>query len=134
MLMTVKALRDQAKALDRQIEAKRNPAIAQQNQTARRARIAAGLAAEADQLERLQTTINRIADAMEGGSLAPVLSQIKKKTQVETLLAVSRWENPSIFWGHPETLKRLLEEAKRDEGHHRYSASCGAGYSERRQK
>lgn len=83
-------LRGLAKSMQAKIDAKRNPAIASQNPTARRARIAAGMASEADHLEALQQKINLVADAIENNSLPESMKKITQKTHFETLGSILR--------------------------------------------
>ncbi|MHB8122580.1 MAG: methyltransferase [Desulfuromonadaceae bacterium] len=82
---TSKALRTQAQSMQKTIDAKRNPGVASQNPTARRANIAAGMAMEADRLENIQSKLNAVADAIEAGTLPESLNKLTKKTQVEAL-------------------------------------------------
>lgn len=80
-----KHIRAQAQAMQKNIDAKRNPAVASQNPTARRANIAAGMAKEADHLELIQSKLSAVADALEAGTLPESLNKLTKKTQVEAL-------------------------------------------------
>src|SRR6202040_449138 len=80
------ALRKQADTLTGQIEAKRNPAISQQNPTARRARIAEGMSQDADYLEKVQRHILAVSDAAVAGTLPQSLTGVRSRAQVEDLL------------------------------------------------
>lgn len=83
--MVASMLRKQAGQLQKQIDAKRNPAIAQQNLTARRARIAAGMAEEADRLEEQQQILNRLAELHESGQIPESLKNIRTRKQIEDI-------------------------------------------------
>jgi len=104
----VKALRQLAAKLDNQIDAKRHPAIAQQNTTARRARIAAGMAQDADRLEEIQQALNGIADALEAGTLPESLAGVSQRGQVE---ALRRRDYPRP-WTGPSIISDLFKELK----------------------
>lgn len=80
-----KNIRSQAQAMQKTIDAKRNPAVASQNPTARRANIAAGMAKESNHLEIIQSKLSAVADALEAGTLPESLNKLTKKTQVEAL-------------------------------------------------
>jgi 2'-5' RNA ligase len=99
------SLRKNAGLLDKQIEAKRNPAIAQQNPTARRANIAAGMAQEADSMERVQTVMRNLAQAHEDGTIPPILSKIKNRAALDDLL-VNREKFPGP-WFHRAWIEDL---------------------------
>jgi hypothetical protein len=79
-------LRQSAEALTSQIEAKRNPAIAQQNPTARRARIAASMREDADRMELIQGKLCAMADGIEEGNLPDSLQGIRIRAVVEMLV------------------------------------------------
>lgn len=79
-------LRMMADSMQKGIDEKRNPAIANQNPTARRARIAGNMAREADRLESIQTVFRRLADLHESGELPEVLKGVKSRTVIEGLL------------------------------------------------
>ncbi len=56
-------LRQQAEALQKTIDAKRDPAIGRQNLTARRIRVVEGMRRDADRLELVQRALRRLAEA-----------------------------------------------------------------------
>lgn len=99
--------RQQAEMLTPQIAAKRNPATAAQRATPRRAGIIARMAREAEQLERIQSTLRGLADAHEAGAIPATLRQITTKAQVETVLA--RDEYP--IWSGWEPERQRLTDA-----------------------
>ena len=114
---TVTTLRKQASAMQNTIDAKRNPTISNQNPTPRRARIASGMAQEADMLEDIQTKTNAIAQAIEDGTLPESLKGVTKKTHVEELRRQAKGKNPR--WGttvHKEYIKELLEVTQKAKG------------------
>ena len=94
--ITATHLRKQAQAMQKTIDAKRNPAIAKQRPTARRANIAASMAKEADILEDIQTKVNIVAQAIEDGTIPESLAGITKKTQVETLRKLLKEKYPKM--------------------------------------
>ena len=124
----VTALRRNAEGLTSQIEAKKNSATSQQRPTARRANMAAGMYEEGERLERIQKTMNRVADAAEAGDLPASLGRITTRTQVEQLdRAINtishRGDTSPDFtrvrfggYVHPAHLKELLEKTKGGRG------------------
>lgn len=100
-------LRALADALTPQIEAKRNPAIANQRMTHRRAGIADSMAKEADRLARIHAALYGLADAHQAGTIPPTLRQVTTKAQVESLL--DRTTFP--IWSGYEQERRRLEAA-----------------------
>ena len=132
-----KSLREQAARMQKTIDEKRNPAIANQNPTARRASIASNMALEADRLEGIQSKLNAIADAIESGNAPEVLHKIKRKTHIEALRrelrkaqsnrvkvenipysSIPKMPEKDIKYAwlegyvHPDHLKTLLSETK----------------------
>ncbi|MGI6129889.1 MAG: diguanylate cyclase domain-containing protein, partial [bacterium] len=105
-------IRQTAESMQKQIDAKRNPPIARQNVTARRARIAAGMAEEADYLEKIQAKLIGIADAMEAGTLPESLKEVNTKAAVESLMRQS-FPKPYIRLAN---LRDLLEWTKGAKG------------------
>jgi|GEM_PF-1165837 len=89
-LKKVARFRELANNLQKQIDEKRNPAISQLRLTPRRARIAAGMAQDAEHLEHIQAKLYALADAIENKILPSSLSGITNKAQVEALL---RWQD-----------------------------------------
>jgi len=77
--------REAADKLTSQIKEKREPAISKQALTARRARIAGSMAADADRLEQIQNVMNGMADAIENRTLPESLKGVTNKAQIETL-------------------------------------------------
>jgi SAM-dependent methyltransferase len=66
---TAAALRKRANAMQKRIDAKLHPAIADQNPTPRRASIAAGMAQEAEGLQREQAALRALAERHESNEL-----------------------------------------------------------------
>jgi len=91
-------LRESAEALQKHIDEKRNPATAQQNPTARRANIMAGMAQEAENMERLQTRLRQLADAHEAGTIPKALEKVTTKTQVENILRYQKYPNVTFHF------------------------------------
>ena len=88
-------------AMQKQIDNKRHPAIADQNLTRRRAHIAESMAHDADNLERIQHILRGMADDADAGRLPPVLSNIKNKAQIQAIL----WQ-----WKTSPSLKGMSEQ------------------------
>jgi phospholipid N-methyltransferase len=84
-------LRQSAESLTNQIQEKRNPAVAQQNVTARRANQTASVYEEANRLENLQNKLNALADAHEGGTVPESLQGITTRPQAENILRHSKY-------------------------------------------
>jgi len=99
-----KKLRALADKMVSQIEAKRNPATANQNYTRRRAGIVASMQAEADSLEQRQYALYALAEMHEGGNVLPLLAKIGDRATVDTLLLRNEW--PVSQWTDDER-KRL---------------------------
>jgi len=99
------AFRKSAASLQGQIDAKRNPAIAHQNLTARRARIATSMAGDADYMEQLQTIMAGMADDIEARQLPRVLRGITTRGMVERLL-VNAYHRPGL---HISTVRDVLK-------------------------
>lgn len=96
-----------ADTLQVQIEEKRHPAVSNQNQTARRARIAQGMAQDADRLERIQSALRKLADVAESSDGLPrYLSGLTTKAQVEDILS---WERMPGETGYANAHKRLAK-------------------------
>lgn len=74
-----------------QIYEKRNPAVAQQNWTHRRASIIASMADDADHLERVQCALYALADAHKRGDVPRILGGITSRAAADTLLALNSW-------------------------------------------
>jgi SAM-dependent methyltransferase len=93
--------RKMADALQKQIDSKRHPAIADQNLTRRRAHIAESMAHDADNLERIQHILRGMADEADAGRLPLVLQGIKNKAQIQAIL----WQ-----WKTSPSLKGMSEQ------------------------
>lgn len=93
MATTAARLRKLADKMTDQIDAKRNSAIGDQNWTHRRANIAAGMAREADRMERIQYALYGLAGAHEGETIHPLLTKVTNKAVIETMLLYESWPN-----------------------------------------
>lgn len=76
-------LRQLADAMMKDIDAKLNPAIANQRTTARRADIIASMRSEGRCLQLIQTWLYRLADAWDAGAVPKVLQGISTKKVLE---------------------------------------------------
>ncbi|MDF5729086.1 MAG: SAM-dependent DNA methyltransferase [Rhizonema sp. PD38] len=102
-------LRKLAESLQEKIDAKKNPAIAQQRPTRRRASIAEGMYFEAKQLEQIQSWLFAIASSIEIGELPDILRGISSKAQLEVLREIS---SPS--WSELDRKKVFLSDKYAD--------------------
>lgn len=93
----ISKLRASAESLQSQIDQKRNPAIGQQNVTARRANIAAGMSQEADAIERTQKILRGMADDIEAGTLPEELANVNNRALVEDVLHKARQNDPRPY-------------------------------------
>jgi ppGpp synthetase/RelA/SpoT-type nucleotidyltranferase/SAM-dependent methyltransferase len=104
-------LRSLADAMTSTIAAKRDPAIAHQNITARRSNIAAGMHAEARFLEQVQEALRALAAGHERGDLPSVLSGLTTRAQVADLLSKRDAPEPIL---HATHLRDLLKTSYPD--------------------
>lgn len=79
-------LRAKGDALQAQIDAKLNPATANQNYTARRARIIEGMREDGYRLQNFQAILYALADGHESGDCPDLLKKIDSKAAVEMIL------------------------------------------------
>jgi len=84
-------LRKSAKGLEGLIQAKLNPAIADQNPTPRRARIAASMESEGLKLQQVQRLMLAIADKLDAGECPPELAAVTGRESARKLLATSQY-------------------------------------------
>lgn len=75
--------RDSADRMQKQIDAKRDSGVSKQNPTARRARIAANMAADADDMARVQSVMRGMADDIENDRLPKALWGVTSKALIE---------------------------------------------------
>jgi len=117
----IQKLRKTAQAMDKQIDAKLNPAVAQQNPTARRASIASNMEAEGRKLQKVQRTLNELAQMHEDGSIPEHLKNISTKAEVETILndAVAKerkYNYRQVGWFRKEPYFKLQQAIKGKKG------------------
>lgn len=106
------AFRKSADSLQRQAEEKRHPAIAEQNLTARRARIATSMGNDADYLEKIQTVMAGMASDIEARQLPRALLGITSRGMVESIIA-GRYHRPGL---HLSTVREVLKATQRKQG------------------
>lgn len=99
-------LRKAADGMEKHIEQKLNPAIANQRVTARRARIADGMAADGRRLQQIQAKLYALADAYEAHTVPAILTKIRYRSQIELLLWNTRY--PDGQWS-ADSRKKLSE-------------------------
>lgn len=105
----VAKLRKTADGMEKQIDAKLKPAVADQTPTPRRSRILAGMRADGEKLQRIQGMLRDIADQTEAGTLDPLLEKISTRAEIETI--ISRENPPAVIW-HPRDTRQLEEAIK----------------------
>lgn len=105
-------LRRLADGMEAQIQAKQNPASANQNPTARRARIIGGMAKEAESMQRTQARMRAIADAAEAGTLPESLKNVSNRSDVEAIGATSYYRAGA----HVSHVRAILEVTKGKRG------------------
>lgn len=105
----VSKLRRVADDLQKQIDAKLDPAISNQNPTARRARIADSMRKDGQRLERVQQALRGIAEAGAAGTLDPILAKVDTKAVVEDLLTYKDFPAPG---GNASSLKQWVKDVK----------------------
>jgi hypothetical protein len=105
----VSAFRALADKMQGQVDARLNPAIANQNPTARRARIAEGMYAEGQRLQRVQTAMRKLADAHEAGAVPDSLKSLGSRAQVEDLIGGRAYPAP---YANPAVLRQLIDKLK----------------------
>ena len=86
-------LRVKADALEAQIEQKLHPAISEQNQTARRARIASGMYDDGMRLQEIQRLLRQLADGFDQGTLPPILQGLSQTSQIQQLRSAIKWKS-----------------------------------------
>ncbi len=106
-------LRKAADSLQSQIEAKRDPDSAHQNPTMRRSNIIAGMAQDADRLERVQVALKALADAHDGGEVPESLAGIGNRAQLQEIVTSRQYPEPGL---HTTTLEPVLAATKGKKG------------------
>lgn len=97
--------RAMAETLEKQIDEKRNPATAQQNPTRRRNSIIESMAQDADNLERIQTVLKKMADAWDDGSISDSLKGVRSRALIEYLLKYDSMPHP---FREKQAFKRII--------------------------
>lgn len=108
LVSVARSFRGLADGMQGKIDAQFNPGVANQNPTARRARIAEGMYKEGERLKKIQGTLRNLADAMEAGTLPESLRGLRTRAQVEELMR-ERYPQP---YGNPRAIRMLLDELK----------------------
>lgn len=90
-----------AEGLQKQIDQKRDPGVSHQNLTARRASIAASMAADADRLEKIQSVMRGMAQAIDDGVLPVSLAGVKARNVIEMLLTWNGFPTSEGEWAKP---------------------------------
>ena len=105
------AFRKGAATLVSQIEAKRHPAISEQNLTARRARIASSMGNDTDHLERIKQALEGMATDLERNQLPMILRPVTTRGMVEALLQ-KRWPTPGVHKSHVRDVLRICKKSR----------------------
>jgi hypothetical protein len=90
-----------AATMQKTIDSKLHPAIGQQNITARRSRIAAGMREEGEHLALIQRLLEGLAQSHRTGTCPPQFAKIDNRKQLADLATLCRW--------HEEDSKYLLD-------------------------
>jgi hypothetical protein len=90
-----------AATMQKTIDSKLHPAIGQQNITARRSRIAAGMREEGEHLALIQRLLEGLAQSHRTGTCPPQFAKIDNRKQLADLATLRRW--------HEEDSKYLQE-------------------------
>ena len=110
------SFRKSAESLTRQIEEKRNSGIHSQNITARRARMASSILADADRLEELRQVLEGMATALEKNQLPRALRGITTRGMIESLMGRG-YRRPGLHYSTVrDVLKvtRYMKEARKE--------------------
>lgn len=94
-----------AKGMEKQIDAKMNPATAGQNLTRRRAMIIDSMRRDGERLKKVQDALLAVANAASEGNLPESLVKISSRADIEMLLRLNSY--PSARWGEPVEWKPL---------------------------
>lgn len=95
-----------ATAMQKQVEAKLNPAISKQRPTQKRLRIAASMRSEAYELQKVQATLLVLAQAHRTGTIDhyPLLKQVRSRSHAELIL---RFTGKSDFEFYKADLSKI---------------------------
>lgn len=105
-------IRALAAGMDKEIDQKLNPAIGDQNPTARRIRIAEGMRKDGENLQLTQAALNAIADQVEAGTVPPEVASVRfSKKSVHEALHWGRSDNEYFS----KWLKRIVTAPEKDE-------------------
>jgi hypothetical protein len=95
-LIKADQLRALAQGMEKQIEYYLNPAIARQNPTQRRARIAESMRQDGDKLKQIQSWLLGMATSADAGTLAPILYSLDTKTRLNAIYTIKHWKEEEI--------------------------------------
>jgi mannose-6-phosphate isomerase-like protein (cupin superfamily) len=95
-----------ADGMQETIERHLDPAVSHQNITHRRSEMAAGMYAQGEYLQQIQSVLYALADLHENGTVPEVLRNVTSRAQVEELLR-KRWHGGQPAIG-PETYPRPI--------------------------
>lgn len=96
-----------AKSMEKQIDAKMNPATAGQNLTRRRAMIIDSMRRDGERLKKVQDALFAVANAASEGNLPESLAKLSSRADIEMLLRLNSY--PSARWGEPVEWKPLAK-------------------------
>lgn len=109
---TAKRLRNIADKMETQIEGKMNSGVSQQNPTRRRIRIAEGMRTDGLAMKDTQTKLRALADAIEDGTVPPILAKATSRAAVEQ---IKHGYFPTGKWAIPQDIKRLQKAGINDQ-------------------
>ncbi len=107
-----------ADAMEKTIDSKINSAIGQQRTTARRARIAGGMASEGYKLQEIQSVLRGMALAIRNNDLPKELQNIKSRSDLETVYNYSGYQKQRpesdyvTPYLHDTTAKEILKSTR----------------------
>ncbi len=105
--------RDMADSMQKTIDEKRHPVISQQNLTARRSRIAAGMDRDADRLEEVQNILRGMADDIKSGTLPDILKNVTTRAQIERIAHWKSYSPPSFHKAKLKDMKKMVADNRR---------------------
>lgn len=101
------ALRAMAETMDIQIDAKMNPACANQNPTPRRAAMAESMRLDGEKLQETQAALVHLADAHDAKTVPSILKGINSKALIDSLRLIARIEPERVINFYKEDVARL---------------------------
>lgn len=105
----IQRLRNSADSMQKAIDQKLNPAVVNQNLTARRDRMATHSRDEGHRMQQVHQAMRGLADAHEDGTIPDILRGISTRAQVADIVLSTEYSRPGI---HGWALRDLLDATK----------------------